>query len=213
MKKFFLLLSLTFSTLTAFAQRDSHRTHMEFNGINQYLSVEKDEAFKTMEQGNMTITLWFKGDRTITYAATQRLISSIMQANGEQDKAFSYELLAMKNMKNNFLGLRNTNLLSEKNKPYQRDIKTAERKALDSWYYLAYVVDRTNKVVKLTINGTELYTMPIKAKDEKLPSADELFIACGVKKNGAYAHFGGALDNIRFYDKALSEDEILSDMK
>ncbi len=213
MKKFFLLITLAFSTLIAFAQGHTHKTYIEFNGINQYLSVEKDEAFKEMEQGDMTITLWFKGDRTITYAPTQRLISSIMQTNGEQAKAFSYELLALKNMKNNFLGLRNTNLLSEKNKPYQRDIKVPQRKALGSWYYLAYVVDRTNKVVRLTINGTEVYKLPIKATDKKLPSADKLFIACGVKKNGAYAHFGGAVDNIRFYDKALSQDEVLKDMK
>ncbi len=212
MKKFSLLLTLVCFTLTAFAQEHMPKTYLEFNGVNQYLSVEKNEAFKTMEQGDMTLTLWFKGDRTITYAPTQRLISSIVQTEGEQAKAFSYELLAMKNMKNNFLALRNTNLLSESHKFQQKDIITTQTRKLGSWYYLAYVVDRTNKVVRLTINGRETYTMPIKAKDEQLPSADELIIACGMDKNKAYAHFGGALDNIRFYDKALSQEEVLNDM-
>ncbi len=188
-------------------------TYMEFNGVNQHLSIQKDEAFKAMEQGNMTITLWFKGDRTITYAPTQRLISSIIQAKAEQGASFSYELLALKNMKNNFLGLRNNHLLQEGNKIVQKDISLSKSADINRWHYLAYVVDRVHHQLKVFIDGNEFIQMTIKEQSAKLPSADELLIACGVNKDRAFAHFGGSLDNIRFYDKALTQEEVLKDMK
>ncbi len=212
MKKLSQILLLLSFVCSLSAQEIKHKSYLEFNGTNQYLSIEKDHAFKQMEEGDMTITLWFKGDRTITYAATQRLLSSLDEALLDKGKANAYEILTLKNTKNNFLGLRNSNLLSNKAKLVQRDLNLSEAKDLNDWHYLAYIIDRTNKSLRVELDGKEELSRPIEGNEKGLPSANKIFIAAVNGKNGTYAHFGGKIDNLRFYKKALSRKEVLKDM-
>ncbi len=210
MKKLLYLFFLIISIHSVFSQDVAHRDYIEFNGKDQYLSLEIDDSFREMERSDMTVTLWFKGDRTITYVTTQRLLSALNFETKDEAKALAYELITMNNMRNHFVGLVHHNMYAKDNKYYTDYGNITTRHELHHWYHLALVLDRQAQKQSLYLDGKLIYQqklMPI--TNETL--GRELILGARKTSKGIDAHFGGAIDNLRFYNKAFNKTEVTTD--
>ncbi len=73
----------------------------------------------------------------------------------------------------------------------------------DRWHFVVGVFDHTHSVVKHYIDGTLVltYTDPVALPDYHIP------LIIGDENNHLYA-FNGAIDDVRFYNRALSDEEV-----
>ena len=155
-------------------------TALEFNGVDDHVIVADDPAFAIEE--NITLMAWFSPNDDLTGHRLMSKNNSIFVIF-DFGNADSIDFLVKPN--NTFAQSTTT------------DWKVGE------WYHFAGTFD--GKTMKVYING-ELEGDA--ANDVPIaPSGLELWIG-GDDLGNATDHFPGKIDEVRFYEKTLSEDDI-----
>lgn len=76
--------------------------------------------------------------------------------------------------------------------------------SLDRWYHVATTYSRSNNILKLFINGNEVASISVSGN---LPTDTNLF-TLGKSANSNTGFFHGFMDEVRVFNKALSNNEI-----
>ena len=205
------LLLLSTLSVPTWAQR--HSSVLELDGRREYLQIPAHRDFDISPEGSYTISLHLSGDRTITYAQGQRLISRRDLAAPKGSDQSGYELLGLRNLTTGFFGISTPDQAGG----YDHSLnlwtgEEANRRELYRWYHVAWVVDRAAQRMRLYIDG-KLQTQGSDKDIRQWSTANGLPILIGAAQQGgkATAHYGGKLDNIRFYSRALSSEEVERD--
>jgi prepilin-type N-terminal cleavage/methylation domain-containing protein len=164
---------------------------------NSYIMID-DGAKYNPGQNDMTILVWFK-------PTTKNTRFIMCKGNGKfKDPGWSFyhnKKLYMRARSNNKQTFRN---------------KQKEQLVVNKWHLAALVIDNSEKLVKMYIDGKEVYSRKIKVKKTKAKppkiqptefTASEAYTLIGRKvTKGAY--FRGYIDEIDIFERALSEKEI-----
>ncbi len=159
-------------------------TAYKFDGKTGYIKISDNKALEKIKN-ILTITVWAKLDPQ------------------SKDKWFS--ICCKADTKNeNFSSPHFRLQLSEKQFSLSTFITTENKQTFDKgkWYFLAVSVSETNE--KLYINGNLVLNKKLEEKLE--PNKQALLI--GRDMPGKDEFFHGSMDDLRIYDKELSEKEI-----
>lgn len=229
-----LALALGATSLTA----QSKRTYIEFDGERQHLVVSAHvrlvegciftlaktehplvpirEGLGISRDDSYTISYWMWGSRAQGYTAGQRILSRLSVNKATGKPTHGYDLLALRNTNNHFAGYSLTQRPdSNTNNSVSAWASPAPSTAIRSWHHIAVVLDKASGNVLLYIDGELRNTTPApKLKDFTLSEAGDLFIGCGTTDGKTpTGHFGGRLDNLRLYRRALSAKEVKQDLE
>ena len=205
-----LLFTVAMAT-SALAQQ--HRSVLELNGQGEHLLIPSHPDFNIPPDGSYTISLHLSGDRTIIYNTGQRLISRRDLKAPKGSNQSGYELLGLRNLTKAFFGVSTPD--STGGYDHSLNIWTGDealRRELRTWHHVAWVVDRTQHRMLLYIDG-ELQRKGQSPDIGNWCMEQNLPILIGAAQEGdrRVAFYGGKLDNIRFYRRALSPSEIRED--
>jgi len=167
---------------------------------NSYIIIN-DNATYNPGQKDMTILVWFK-------PTTKNTRFIMCKGNGKyKNPGWSFY-----HNKKLYMRARSTNKQTFRNK--QKELIT-----IDKWHFAALVIDNSEKLVKMYIDGKEVYSKKIKKKKIKFKkgkppqiqptdfTASESYTLIGRRvKKGAY--FRGYIDEIDIFKRALTQKEI-----
>lgn len=211
MKKLLILLSFILSlSAVVKGQKQESRTYMEFDGETQYLSVAPHPDFDIPLGQSYTIAFWMYGDRTLIYGDSQRIVSRRDVSRRDADNNSGYEILGLRTTSNEFIGASMPDGAGGYIASINGWAKAVKPSFIRSWYHIAMVIDRKTDSMRIYVDGQEaLCRDHIRAWSSvnDLP----LIIGAGLNQGEAKMYFAGRLDNIRFYRRALSPDEVRID--
>lgn len=212
MKKTFLVSLALSSALAATASDVKHRSIIELDGTKQYLSVPAHSDFDVAPNESYTISLWFNSNRTYFWGPTQRVVGRRLNTKRDSIDRSGYDLMVLRNTAKNFVGATLSDRQGSAKNAFDGWAPSAEKSEMRHWYHVAWVVDRSANKIRFYVDGHETHNADISAS-EPWHTANELplFIGAGQEEGKAFAHFGGMLDNLRFYKRALSPQELLAD--
>ncbi len=157
-----------------------------FNGVDNYMTVDNDSVFYTMPA--LTISLWMKmnefGDPYTELFLKETSFQMNVRSFGVAEFGIS-----------NHSGLEWEGILSD-------TLTTG------IWYFLTGTFDTTTKEMKFYING-ELVGTHIHSTWDSWQPGEDIYIG----RNGPIFDMGytnGSIDNIHFYNRALSDSEVLA---
>lgn len=163
----------------------------KFNGLNDYIRVPSDSL---LNSSSLTISLWIKASEITGH-------NYILEKGSPSQ--FGISLENGKNHGELEFFLDDDRTCNNKTKSFEGEIilKT------DIWNFIAFTFDEPSDVLKIYVNGQldkqYVYTgcVPINTGD----------LLIGRKVEGSQGYeYGGYMDNISFYNRALSDSEILS---
>ncbi len=192
-----LLLTLIVS-LPIFSQSEKY---IEFDGQNRYMTIPHHDDFNFSTSEEYTITCWINVNSYVTNA---RFIAK--RKSSGPDKS-GYEMWGS-NSASNFYAL-NTPNASGQNKFSKWGTIVG---ATGQWIHLAMVVSReggTTTVYQYQNANVAKQSSGINMNDYSVTNMYDVFVAKGEYGGGA---FNGKMDNLRFYKKALSKEELEADM-
>lgn len=212
MKKITLLFA-SIILLMNFANAQRHSKAMSFNGENQYIKIPYSDDFNIPTNQSYTITFWFNPGKTSAGPNYQRLISKrdLYSLNHDNSNHTGYEFWGLGGTEREYIAINTPN--QDCNHNNSISVWISRTGSLNTWNYVAFVVDRVANKMNVYYNGNLVQTS--KGRDvsrwactNKLP----VFLGCGIDGSGPTLFYEGKLDDVRFYKKALSSSEILLDM-
>lgn len=191
---------------------------LTLNGADQYMSIPNHDDFNISLSESFTVSLWVKASRYMAIANAQRFVAKRdmgVPTNSPTggDQAGGYELWGAVSdaqfFANNAPGpnaMSHTNSLS---------VFSSQTGSLDTWVHIALVVDRndgSNGKMYLYQNGQKVGDSG--SKNVSLWYVNNTYdVLIGAGQNTTIQYFlKGEIDNVRFYKKGLSPDEIIADM-
>ncbi|MBE6299612.1 MAG: hypothetical protein E7083_04655 [Bacteroidales bacterium] len=212
MRKFLLTFLTLLLTTTAFSQSGKFLT---LDGTSQYMRIPNHADFNIGQNESFTVTAWFKvASYESNVSAAQRYISKRCMEGVSGDNTSGYELWGALNgnassgfFANNAPGpnsTAHTNSMS---------VWSTSGGSLNSWFHVAFVVDRSAGKMYLYHNGTQVGTSGTKDISPWYVRNDfDVYVGTGLLNASTVSYFlDGAADNVRFYKKALSATEIAND--
>lgn len=209
MKQSLIALALGIGLCTS-AQAQSRQSYIELDGSSQYLRIEPNAAFDIPLGQSYTITFWMWGQRAFIYGEPMRILSR--RDLGKQDSInySGYEVTALQTTLKGFLGAN----LPDGSGRYTSSIEgwgdAPQRNYIHQWYHGALVVDRMANTIALYADGQQI----LKRTETRAWSATNalpLLLGAAQRDGQAVNFFAGRLDNVRFYSRALSVDELTQD--
>jgi hypothetical protein len=99
--------------------------------------------------------------------------------------------------------------ITRKNLP--NDLLDAELVATEEWYHVAGVQDSDSKEVFLYVNGSAVVTKPLAGDETK----NDAYLSIGSRKDAGNPNqfFGGIIDEVAIFSRALTEAEIKAAME
>ncbi len=199
MKKTFmtLLLSLIVS-LPIFSQSGKY---IEFDGQSRYMTIPSHDELNFSSSESFTITFWLNVNSYVTNA---RFVAKRNPSTGNKT---GYEMWGS-NSANNFFAL-NTPNSSGQNKFSKWGTIAG---ATGEWIHLAMVVERKNgttTVYQYQNGEVAKQSSGIDMNDYYVDNTSDVFVGKGEYGGGL---LNGKMDNLRFYKKALSKQELEADM-
>ncbi len=180
----------------------------DFDGLDDYILLEKTNSEKLVATGGFTWALWFKADN---------LPSSDEDGIGQTLISFSDESPS----KDIILGFGSL-FTQMKQLTFQTDGSAGFAESMlsplthepsggfdnDTWYHLAGVRDYTGNEVILYLNGEEVDKTTFNGS----PFTDNLNISIGASFDGTTegGFFDGVIDEVRFYARVLTPNEVLA---
>jgi len=161
---------------------------LNFDGVGSYLRVNNESVFDYT--GNMTIALWLKRNHTL--AKNERLINKPIGQFYKPTFAFQFA-------NNGTLG---ANFYSTDGKWI--DVPGGNSVVDTSWHHAALVLDFSNNIGRVYVDGVEVGNASLQGRIP-MNGNSPVFIGAG---DATHEHFSGALDDIRFYKRALDASEI-----
>ncbi|MFZ0035491.1 MAG: LamG-like jellyroll fold domain-containing protein [Sedimentisphaerales bacterium] len=165
---------------------------LDFNGVHDYVDVGDKDSLDFGHTDSFTISLWFKRD--VTYA-DHTLISKREVIDGTHNEGYSWRIY------NNHLyaGIEGTDNICP-------TITGSTTIKANQWYHAAFVRDATHKIY-LYLNGVSDAT-PVTDTTTGSLANDYHFMIGKWEYYGLY--FDGLIDDVRVYNRALTEDEVRS---
>ncbi len=202
MKKTLTTLTLLLSLIVSLPIFSQSGKYIEFDGQNRYMTIPHHEDFNFSTSEEHTITCWVYVNNYVTNA---RFVTK-RSGGGATDKS-GYEMWGA-NSANNFYAL-NTPNASGQNKFSKWGTIAG---GTGQWVHLAMVVSRKNgtTTVYQYQNGNEAKSSSgINMNGYAVTNTRDIYVAKGEYGGGI---FNGRMDNLRFYSKALTQQEIEADM-
>ena len=201
MKKTLTLLCVM-AALTSFAQPNHYLT---FNGTDQYMVVQHHNDFNIAADQSFTLTGWVRNE---TYTSTPRYVCKRdMSVNGAGNERTGYEFFGTGNAGQS-LGLNTPTATTG----HALSVYTGVTVPAGEWMHYALVVDRPNNEIRIYHNGETNNAWAAAVGNWAVSNTHDLFIGAG-NNNGEPAYFcNGSFGNVRFYNMALTGEEMLIDL-
>ena len=201
MKKTLTLLCVM-AALTSFAQPNHYLT---FNGTDQYMVVQHHNDFNIAADQSFTLTGWVRNE---TYTSTPRYVCKRdMSVNGAGNERTGYEFFGTGNAGQS-LGLNTPTATTG----HALSVYTGVTVPAGEWMHYALVVDRPNNEIRIYHNGDTNNAWAAAVGNWAVSNTHDLFIGAG-NNNGEPAYFcNGSFGNVRFYNMALTAEEMLIDL-
>lgn len=176
---------------------------LHFNGTDQYINVPHDT--KLSLTGNRTISAWYKLDDANMLPYQTIIIKPGEQSSGSHP---NYQIYFRDEMNYNpryrvslLQGMGTTN----------KEIYTTQdyRNNLNTWVHIVASYNTSDSYFRIYFNGTisdSLYAPSFTPNT----STDSLQIGRGNKFNYSQSYFKGSLDDIRIYNRALNDAEVMA---
>lgn len=197
-------LAMLFSTNgVSFAQTPDN--FIEFNGTDQCVKIQSNEDFNIELTESFSITCWvnvnqlIEGQRFIS----RRLMRETSQTTGYEmwGGASSDKFFAINTPKAG-----GSNILS---------VYNTESGTTNTWMHIAMVINRNDNTIALYSNGKE----GVKETKSELTSwsvvnNNDIYLGCGFNATSKSTEnfMNGKLANVRFWNKALGQNEVAADM-
>lgn len=190
-----------------------HESYLEFDGEKQYLSVPSHTDFDVTAGKSYTYTFWMYGNRTMIYHDPQRIISrrDVSATQPDSLNRSGYDLFALRTTSGGFFGASLVNAAGKPTGGFEGWAASPKEAYLRSWYHCALVVNRADATIRLYIDGVEVQKADKEIRAWIAQNNLPLHIGAGQKEGKPFAFFGGRLDNVRLYSKALSVEELQQD--
>jgi len=167
-------------------------TAINFDGVDDYLSIPHDEVIDFRR--TLSVSLWVKYN-DINFEWQPLVYKGAGTGNGER----TYSLWSNGEHRN--FHPTSADVLG------QEDSATPENLLnVDIWYNLNMLIDRNNGTLKLYVDGSLEVDVPIRVADTVSDTNDLLF--GWSHETAGYSYLDGMMDEIRLYDRVLSEDEV-----
>ncbi|MCX6188136.1 MAG: HYR domain-containing protein [Bacteroidetes bacterium] len=173
---------------------------LHFDGKSGYIEVPSSNSLKTPIK-NITVTCWFKLDSTY-FTKGNRWLTLICKGNTFEEtyKNPQYRVQFYQSSLQSTVSI-NTDFT-------EYDTNYVQNKfSFGQWYFYALVYD--GKMVSAFLNDRKIWTF----KYEKTFSANDAPMNIGKDIPGDLEYFCGALDDLRIYNTAFTETEILARFK
>lgn len=210
MKKIVVVILTLLITTGAFTQRVSAQDEntLLLNGNNQYMKILNHDDFNIALDESFTLTFWVKFDEFREIARAQRILSK--RGSVEMPPKNGYE----------FFGALDADRMIAINAPgddgrYGNSISAwtqPKGNSLNTWYHVGFVVDRESKKMYFYHDGTCVEST---TNNSTWYVKNDYDVLVGAGRDVTNATIGyymkGAIDNLRFWKKALSKEEIIAD--
>jgi hypothetical protein len=162
---------------------------LNFNSTNNYIEIPNNAVLNQTEM--ITVSAWIKLNKTVAEQTYQHIIINKSDWNNKD----GYQLLLNKPYSSNLI----FRILYENS--FKDVTWDASGLQTDAWYYIVGTYDKNKKEAKLYVDG-ELKN--ISYLDKSIDTTSSNLIVGGKGAN----YFNGAIDEVKVYVKALSEEEI-----
>ncbi len=165
-----------------------------FDGVDDYLSIASDPLFNPQDQ--LSLSFWIKKDSFLnTYAP-------IIHKGAVTTSNYSNREYAVWLHSSSYFHL--TSAGDDNSGQYTLKSSTAQ---VDEWTFYTAVIDRKNHQACIFLNG-QLDQIVSDSYSSFNTNDDELRIGWTEETSSAFSRFFGTLDDIRIYNRALTEEEI-----
>lgn len=179
---------------------------IEFNGTDQCVKIQSHEDFNIETTKSFSITCWINVNELIN---GQRFVSRRMM--GETSQTTGYEMWGG-GSSDKFFAI-NTPKAGGNN--IMSDWCNVGTAAAGTWVHIAMVINRTNNTITLYRDGVQ---GNLKNNDElstwSVINNNDIYLGCGFNAQGQVPenYMNGKLANVRFWDRALTQNEVAADM-
>jgi len=165
-----------------------------FDGTGEHIVTSTSDELQAV--GDFTVSCWFKRDGT--YANDDLLFANVNAAGGGA-KGFMCWLGAVEDIV----------IFKINDGVDQFNISSTTVIQDDDWHHVVIIIDRTaNSVCKLYLDGVDETTVVSGDITDVDDATNSNKLSFGTGPNGTYLPFKGNLDEIKFWDVALSENQI-----
>ena len=164
-----------------------------FDGVDDYLSIASDPLLNPQDQ--LTISLWIKRDSFLN------TWTPIIHKGGAVTSNYSNREYAVWLNSSSYLLLTSA---GDDSGQHSLNSSTAQ---VDEWTFYTAVIDRKNNQTCIFLNG-QLDQIVSDSYSSFNTNDDELRIGWTEETASTYSRFFGTLDDIRIYNRALTEEEI-----
>lgn len=214
MKKLWILSGLCLMLGQSAVAQVEHRSFLELDGVAQYLEVPPHRELGIGPEDSYTQTFWFRGSHTITYAPTQRIISQRLTAPAHSLGRSGYDIVVLRNTAKNFVGVDLIGTSGTTNDGLSLWANSVGKAELLEWHHVAVVISRSSGKLYIYVDGQLQAEKELSATEPwQTTEGISTFIGCGTEGGKPNAFFGGQLDNVRFYRRALTAEEIGQDLR
>lgn len=199
-------LAMLFSTNgVSFAQTPDN--FIEFNGTDQCVKIQSHEDFNIETTKSFSITCWINVNELKN---EQRFVSRRIMGEGNENQTTGYEMWGGGNSSQyyavNTPKVGGGNIFSD----WCKGTGTTK-----TWMHIAMVINRTDNTVTLYRDGAQ----GNQKEDSELASwsvvnNNDIYLGCGINASGKTPEnfMNGKLANVRFWNKALEQNEVAADM-
>jgi len=172
---------------------------VEFDGKTDFSDFGHPSAFRIA--GSMTVSAWIRSSR---YPVDD---AAIVSTHAVHDGATGYQLDTTVDRGPRTIGFKIANECGELMARYG-----ATPLALDAWYYVAGVYDAQAQTLDVYLNGKiDNGFLLGHVTGSQHASRTALYVGRRADQKGY--EFAGAIGDVRLYSRALTQDEILADMR
>ncbi len=174
------------------------------NGTDQLMKITSHDDFNISTEESFTVACWVKVNR---WAAGQRFVAKRSMTGTPKS---GYELWGGQSASQFYADNAPNDAGNHDN---SMSVWSTESGSLDTWAHVAFVVDRENGKMYLYHNGKQVGSSAAKNISPWYVENDyDVTVGAGRTSATEYAYFlKGEIDNLRFWKKALSLDEINTD--
>jgi sialidase-1 len=202
MKKHLLLFALASLCTLALAQPAHFIT---FNGTDQYMRIPNHDDFNIAADQSFTLTGWVRNE---TYTSTPRYVCKRdMAVTSAGNERTGYEFFGTGNAGQS-LGLNTPTATSG----HALSVYTGVTVPAGQWMHIALVVDRPNNEIRIYHNGTTNSSWVAAVNSWAVANTHDVFIGAGNNGGNPAYYCNGSFGNVRFYDKALTAEEMGVDL-
>lgn len=183
-------------------------TPISFNGTDQYVVITSHDDFNIALSESFTLSYWVKFDEYREIARAQRMLSK--RGSVEMPPKNGYE----------FFGGLDADRLVAVNAPNDEGRYTnsmsvwtqPKGNSIDTWYHIAFVVDRAAGKMYFYHDGTRVESST-DISPWYVDNGFDVIVGAGRNTNNAAIDYflKGSIANVRFWKKALSQEEIAED--